>query len=420
MFKIVDGREYFYQWDLDRQIEVADPTITEVHFCNRTDECSLVVAVTDGIANVPNIILQKSFDVRVFGYDGKATRFDEVFKVKPRTQPADYIYTETETLQWGTINERMNTLEEEIPGRVELYVQEALTNNPELLDTVTIDVSACKEGGAVRLTMTDDLKRFIQSTTTGKDVLAFLKDVNMIFSATTTIRDTGSQYLIHLHGTPYFTNGNETGTNFRYTVQIVVNKDTGYTSAYGYKHAITEFATEEYVNNAIANIEIPGGGSGGSVDLSDYYTKEETDELISKIDECDTYFFNPYAIEWQTGLTPTPAPEELIEFNRRLRAGDSINLCIAHQFTEGVTTWVPAVFTLTEDDKIVLYRTFTQADIGQQTSIQAYQVYTHTSSGILQVRKGTSYSSYIADKKYVDTAIQNALNGIATAEGGAY
>ena len=95
MFRIVDGREHFYQWDLDRQIAVEDSSIVEVHFCNRTDECSLVVDVVDGVANVPNIILQNSFDVRVFGYDGKATLHDKVFKVKPRTKPADYVYTET-------------------------------------------------------------------------------------------------------------------------------------------------------------------------------------------------------------------------------------------------------------------------------------------------------------------------------------
>lgn len=95
MFKIADGREHFYQWDLDRQVIVEDSSITEVHFCNRTDECSLVVEVVDGLANVPNILLQNSFDIRVFGYDGKATLYDEKFKVKPRTQPSDYVYTET-------------------------------------------------------------------------------------------------------------------------------------------------------------------------------------------------------------------------------------------------------------------------------------------------------------------------------------
>lgn len=103
MFKIVDGREYFYQWDLDRQITVEDSSITEVHFCNRTDDCSLVVDVTDGIANVPNIILTNSFDVRVFGYDGKATLHEKTFKVKPRTKPADYVYVETEARKFDEL-----------------------------------------------------------------------------------------------------------------------------------------------------------------------------------------------------------------------------------------------------------------------------------------------------------------------------
>ena len=96
MFSIADGRDCFYQWDLDRRVIVKDSSITEVHFCNRTGECSLVVEVVDGLANVPNVILQSNFDVRVFGFDGKATLHEMKFKVKPRTKPDDYIYTETE------------------------------------------------------------------------------------------------------------------------------------------------------------------------------------------------------------------------------------------------------------------------------------------------------------------------------------
>ena len=42
MFKIYDGRSEFYQWDLNRKLIISDPTIDEVHFCNKTDNCSLV------------------------------------------------------------------------------------------------------------------------------------------------------------------------------------------------------------------------------------------------------------------------------------------------------------------------------------------------------------------------------------------
>jgi hypothetical protein len=118
MFRIADGRDQFYQWDLDRQVIVEDSSVKEVHFCNRTDECSLVVEVVDGLANVPNILLQSSFDIRVFGYDGKATLHDKIFKVKPRTKPADYVYTETVV---KSIEEVMNAAEQVNTITTEFY-----------------------------------------------------------------------------------------------------------------------------------------------------------------------------------------------------------------------------------------------------------------------------------------------------------
>ena len=43
--------------------------------------------------------------------------------------------------------------------------------------------------------------------------------------------------------------------------------------------ATGNFATEDYVDNAIANI--PSGGGGGDADLSNYYTKEQTNQMIA-------------------------------------------------------------------------------------------------------------------------------------------
>lgn len=111
MFKIYDGRFEFYQWDLDRKLIVEDPTITEVHFCNKTDNCSLVVEVyeQDGLrlANVPNILLQSNWDIRVFGYCGNCyTKASARFSVIGRTKPADYIYTETEVKTWETLSQK--------------------------------------------------------------------------------------------------------------------------------------------------------------------------------------------------------------------------------------------------------------------------------------------------------------------------
>lgn len=118
MFKIYDGRIEFVQWDLNRKIIVEDPTISEVHFCNKTDNCSLVVEVyeKDGLrlANVPNILLQNNWDIRVYGYCGECyTKQYARFKVVGRTKPADYVYTETEIKSWETIAQRCEEVLEE-------------------------------------------------------------------------------------------------------------------------------------------------------------------------------------------------------------------------------------------------------------------------------------------------------------------
>lgn len=100
MFKLQNGREEFFQWDLNQRLLVSDPTVDEVHFCNRTDDCSLVCEVyeEDGVrmVNVPNILLQDSWDIRAYAYCSCFTKVEERFKVKARMKPADYIYTETE------------------------------------------------------------------------------------------------------------------------------------------------------------------------------------------------------------------------------------------------------------------------------------------------------------------------------------
>ena len=79
---------------MNRQVIVDDPTITEVHFSNGLDDYSLVVKVADGKANIPNVLLQNSFDIKVFAYDGESTRYDAVFEVKAKARPSDYVYTE--------------------------------------------------------------------------------------------------------------------------------------------------------------------------------------------------------------------------------------------------------------------------------------------------------------------------------------
>jgi hypothetical protein len=61
MFKIYDGREQFYQWDLNCKLVVNSKDVKEAHFCNKTGNCSLtrqtyeVNGVT--LVDVPNVLL---------------------------------------------------------------------------------------------------------------------------------------------------------------------------------------------------------------------------------------------------------------------------------------------------------------------------------------------------------------------------
>ena len=137
MFKIEDGREYFYQWDLDRKLIIEDPEVKEVHFTNRATNDAYVCEtyVEDGktLANVPNILLQTNWRIQAYAYDGKHTKHDVCYEVKSRSKPTDYVYTETdiwkveETVEKALQDIKPEIIEEAIEG-----VLAALPNGDEV------------------------------------------------------------------------------------------------------------------------------------------------------------------------------------------------------------------------------------------------------------------------------------------------
>ena len=98
MFSI--EKDNLYQWDSNIEITVGNDDIKQIHFCNKTDECSLVVDVVERKCFIPNILLTQSMPIQVYGYDGEKTLYSKKYNVKPRSKPADYIYTETEVIDW--------------------------------------------------------------------------------------------------------------------------------------------------------------------------------------------------------------------------------------------------------------------------------------------------------------------------------
>ena len=271
MFTLSDGREHLYQWDLDRQVSVQDPSVTEVHFCNRTDECSLVTKVVNGLADIPNILLQSSFDIRVFGYDGKATRFDKVFKVKARTRPADYIYTETEVFK---IEEYVSKLIDVNNYYTKAESDKKYAKNDSYLTTREFDEWEHNFASEIHSTFIDEEEL--------NKALEGIEGGNVDLTNYYTKEEADNKFAEGPRTGRYITSDDfyEWEQDFAMAMHDVFIDESELNKALegieGGNVDLTGYATENYVNTAIANIEIPE-----APDLTDYVTESEVNNLIN-------------------------------------------------------------------------------------------------------------------------------------------
>ena len=222
MFSIYDGREHFFQWDTKQRLIVEDATIEQVHFCNRTDDCSLKREVyNEGgkrIVNVPDLLLQDNWRIHAYAWDGNATKHEDIFNVEPRTKPQNYVYTEEEITTFEALEKRLDQIEENGVSDevVAAAVKDYLIENP-------IETGATEEEAA---------------------------QIQANKAAIVVLEQEAAK-----HATK------------EYVDNAVKNVEVD----------LTGYATETYVNQQIANAQL----GGGEVDLSDYYTKAQTDAAIN-------------------------------------------------------------------------------------------------------------------------------------------
>ena len=99
MLTLNDGRSELWQWDTGRTLAV-DADCSQVHFSNKVFGRSIDVDVIDGVAIIPDILLQTDKDLNVWAFVGTAengyTKISKTFKVNRRNKPADYVFTPTE------------------------------------------------------------------------------------------------------------------------------------------------------------------------------------------------------------------------------------------------------------------------------------------------------------------------------------
>lgn len=101
MLTLNDGRSELWQWDTGRTLSV-DADCSQVHFSNKFFGRSIDVDVVDGVAVIPDILLQTDKDLNVWVFVGTAdngyTKISKTFKVNRRNKPADYVFTPVEQM----------------------------------------------------------------------------------------------------------------------------------------------------------------------------------------------------------------------------------------------------------------------------------------------------------------------------------
>ncbi len=96
------GATCFYQWDLNQQLSVIGD-VEEIHFAQPGCTTALVMPVENGLADIPNILLQSFGNLTAYAYTSNRTLTTQSWKIIMRQKPEDYVYTETEVKTWGTI-----------------------------------------------------------------------------------------------------------------------------------------------------------------------------------------------------------------------------------------------------------------------------------------------------------------------------
>ena len=136
MLTLNDGRIELWQWDTGRMLSV-DADCSQVHFSNKVFGRSIDVDVVDGVASIPDVLLQTDKDLTAWAFVGTAengyTKISKVFKVNKRNKPADYVFTQHDQTTLGDILERIEDLEkrpstdvsdEQIQNAVNNYLEE--------------------------------------------------------------------------------------------------------------------------------------------------------------------------------------------------------------------------------------------------------------------------------------------------------
>ena len=136
MLELNDGRSELWQWDTGRTL-IVDTDCSQVHFSNKVFGRSIDVDVFNGVAIIPDILLQTDKDLIVWAFSGTAengyTKISKTFKVNRRNKPADYVFTPVEQTTINQLKSDLANLENLL-----IQIQDKL-NQGTVVDHITVN-----------------------------------------------------------------------------------------------------------------------------------------------------------------------------------------------------------------------------------------------------------------------------------------
>lgn len=135
---IYGNKEVLHQWDLNQKVVIENKAVEVVQFTNGVGKV-LNVDVIDGMANIPNILLQQTYIIKAYGYCGECVRESLNIVVLARKKPDDYIYTETDVKTWEDLEQEINKNEAKIEEQAKEIAAAANIANNATTHTASYD-----------------------------------------------------------------------------------------------------------------------------------------------------------------------------------------------------------------------------------------------------------------------------------------
>ena len=107
---LTTGNSHLWQWDTGQTVTVSG-NVEQVHFARRDLDVAYVASVTNGMATIPDALLQQAGTLIAYAYTPTNTLFSARWRVWPRQKPETYPYQDT-VVDLKTIDDRFVDMKE--------------------------------------------------------------------------------------------------------------------------------------------------------------------------------------------------------------------------------------------------------------------------------------------------------------------